>query len=164
MKPFEDKIIPYESLEKWRVNPIFRLGIGCTNGVFDFIHVGHIELFYRIKLEITNFPLLVLVNSDESVRQIKGKDRPITNENDRAIQLAALSMVDFVCIFPEPSAENALRKAAPRYFFKMLEFEKNKQKYQNEIAAVEENKGEVIILPQKKIRNSSEIIEKIKNL
>src|SRR5574344_1169033 len=77
-----------------------------TNGCFDILHVGHVRYLQKTK-EYGDY-LVVLLNSDKSVRKIKGEGRPINNENDRAEILCALSCVDFVVIFDESSPRNLL--------------------------------------------------------
>src|ERR1041385_1130074 len=72
-----------------------------TNGVFDLLHVGHVR--YLEAARALGDVLLVAINSDRTVRQLKGEGRPITNENERAEILAALRQVDYVTIFDEIS-------------------------------------------------------------
>ena len=71
-----------------------------TNGCFDVLHRGHLELLYRAK-ELGD-PLIVAINTDESIKNIKGPNRPINPEMDRAELLAALEMVDYVTLFAKP--------------------------------------------------------------
>src|SRR5262245_8636140 len=68
-----------------------------TNGCFDILHPGHIDLLYRARA--LGDVLVVAINSDDSVRRLKGADRPIFKESERAELLTALEMVDFVCVF-----------------------------------------------------------------
>ncbi|MDD5765158.1 MAG: adenylyltransferase/cytidyltransferase family protein, partial [Candidatus Marinimicrobia bacterium] len=70
-----------------------------TNGCFDILHVGHAELLEKAKA--LGDVLIIGVNSDESVRRLKGKNRPINSETDRVEMLAALESVDFIVIFSE---------------------------------------------------------------
>ena len=72
-----------------------------TNGCFDLLHIGHIILLEDARLEGSR--LVVAINSDDSVRRLKGPGRPIVGENERARILAALSAVDAVVIFDEPT-------------------------------------------------------------
>ncbi|HMO65244.1 MAG TPA: adenylyltransferase/cytidyltransferase family protein [Verrucomicrobiota bacterium] len=90
-----------------------RLGrrLVATNGCFDLLHLGHatcLEAARRL-----GDALLVGVNGDASVRALKGPARPINSERDRALLVAALGCVDAVCVFPEPSAAEFLRRAQP---------------------------------------------------
>ncbi len=77
-----------------------------TNGCFDILHVGHVRYLQKSK-SFGNY-LMVLLNSDKSVKSIKGDDRPINNEMDRAELLCALNCVDFVVLFDESSPANLL--------------------------------------------------------
>ena len=83
-----------ELMKKWRDNG---KTIVTTNGCFDILHRGHFELLN--KASSYGDYLVVLVNSDESIKRLKGKDRPINSENDRAFALASLECVDAVVIF-----------------------------------------------------------------
>ncbi|MBI5022195.1 MAG: D-glycero-beta-D-manno-heptose 1-phosphate adenylyltransferase [Ignavibacteriales bacterium] len=82
-----------------------------TNGVFDIIHRGHIE--YLIKAKALGDVLIVGLNSDSSVRRIKGDKRPIVGENDRSFVLANLSPVDYVCLFDEDTPLNLISAIVP---------------------------------------------------
>lgn len=82
-----------------------------TNGCFDILHFGHIYLLSEAAL--TGDHLLVALNSDRSVREIKGEGRPLVNQADRAILLASLEMVDAVVIFDEATPEQIIREIKP---------------------------------------------------
>ena len=73
----------------------------CTNGCFDILHVGHVRYLEKTK-SFADY-MIVLLNSDKSVRSIKGEGRPINCEDDRAEILCALKCVDFVVLFDEDS-------------------------------------------------------------
>lgn len=87
-----------------------------TNGCFDIIHAGHVRYLTTAK----NFGdvLIVGLNSDNSVRQLKGASRPINNQADRAEVLLALKPVDYVIIFDELTAENLIAKVKPDIYVK----------------------------------------------
>jgi rfaE bifunctional protein nucleotidyltransferase chain/domain len=87
-----------------------------TNGVFDLLHVGHVT--YLETARSLGDLLLIGVNGDDSVRQLKGPTRPLNPEADRARVLAALGCVDAVSIFPEMRAVNFLRLAQPDIYVK----------------------------------------------
>ena len=76
-------------------------GVVFTNGCFDILHGGHIELFRRAREQ--GDLLVIAINSDASVKRLKGDTRPIFDERERAEVLAAMEMVDFVCVFEEPT-------------------------------------------------------------
>jgi rfaE bifunctional protein nucleotidyltransferase chain/domain len=82
-----------------------------TNGCFDLIHTGHTR--YLAKAKSFGDILIVAINSDASVRAIKGNKRPITNETDRMETLAALESVDFVVLFPEPDPHRIISELQP---------------------------------------------------
>lgn len=77
-----------------------------TNGCFDILHVGHVRYLQKSK-SFADY-LMVLLNSDKSVKSIKGDNRPVNNEMDRAEILVALNCVDFVVLFDEDSPANLL--------------------------------------------------------
>jgi len=90
--------------------------IGFTNGCFDIIHAGHVTYLERSKSLVD--VLIVGLNSDESVRRIKGEKRPINGENDRAIVLAALESVDYVVIFEEDTPLKLIQTVKPDVLIK----------------------------------------------
>lgn len=87
-----------------------------TNGCFDLLHVGHVRYLQEAKAQ--GSILVVGVNSDASVKRLKGPTRPIQNENDRAEILAALKAVDFTVIFTEDTPENLIHKVRPHILVK----------------------------------------------
>jgi len=90
--------------------------IVATNGCFDILHIGHLS--YLSESKALGDILVVGVNSDASVRQLKGSGRPINSEQDRAELLAALKPVDYVVIFEELDASNFLREVKPDVYTK----------------------------------------------
>ena len=82
-----------------------------TNGCFDLLHVGHIRYLSNAK-KLGNF-LIVGLNSDESVKILKGQNRPINQFEDRAMLLSALRSVDLVIMFEEQTPENLINKIVP---------------------------------------------------
>lgn len=82
-----------------------------TNGCFDILHVGHVRYLQKTKT-FADYSV-VLLNSDKSVKSIKGEGRPINNENDRAEILCALSCVDYVVLFDEDSPRNLIDEIKP---------------------------------------------------
>jgi D-beta-D-heptose 7-phosphate kinase / D-beta-D-heptose 1-phosphate adenosyltransferase len=124
-----------------------------TNGCFDILHLGHIS--YLKEAKKLGDILIVGLNSDNSVRELKGNSRPINNEHDRALILAALGVVDFVVIFEEDNPGNLIKSIKPDFLVKGGDY-KNKYiigtEFANEIKIVEFLAG----------RSSSLIIDKIK--
>jgi len=82
-----------------------------TNGCFDLLHVGHVR--YLAEAKAQGDLLVVGINSDESVKKLKGESRPIQSEQDRAEILAALASVDFVVTFTEDTPENLIHDVRP---------------------------------------------------
>lgn len=92
----------------------------ATNGCFDILHVGHVRYLQKTKM-FADYSI-VLLNSDKSVRSIKGEGRPINNENDRAEILCALSCVDYVVLFDEDSPRNLLDEIKPDVYTKGADY------------------------------------------
>lgn len=91
-----------------------------TNGCFDILHVGHVRYLQQTK-SFADYSM-VLLNSDKSVRNIKGPTRPINNELDRAEVLCALSCVDYVVLFDEDSPRNLLDEIKPDVYTKGADY------------------------------------------
>src|SRR5581483_2649188 len=102
-----------ECVEAWRAQD---LRIGFTNGVFDLLHPGHISVLAQARARCDK--LVVGLNSDASVRRLKGKDRPIQNERARAEVLAGLEAVDLVAIFPQDTPLELIRRVRPNVLVK----------------------------------------------
>lgn len=92
----------------------------CTNGCFDILHVGHVRYLQKTK-SFADYSI-VLLNSDKSVKSIKGPGRPINNENDRAEILCALSCVDYVVMFDEDSPGDLLDEIKPDVYTKGADY------------------------------------------
>lgn len=91
-----------------------------TNGCFDILHVGHVRYLKKTK-SFADY-LIVLLNSDSSVKAIKGDSRPINNELDRAEILSSLTCVDYVVLFDESSPGNLLEKIRPDVYTKGADY------------------------------------------
>lgn len=92
----------------------------ATNGCFDILHVGHVRYLQKTKSFADKS--LVLLNSDKSVRSIKGPARPINSEDDRAEILCALSCVDYVVLFDEDSPRDLLDEIKPDVYTKGADY------------------------------------------
>jgi rfaE bifunctional protein nucleotidyltransferase chain/domain len=114
---FAGDVIPMEKLVAWREG-IRKQGrkVVVTNGCFDLLHAGHVTYLRQAREQ--GDLLLVGLNGDVSVRALKGPNRPVNCEGDRANILVALRSVDAVCVFPEPRAINFLRLAQPDVYVK----------------------------------------------
>jgi len=132
--------------------------VGTVNGCFDVLHVAHIRFLEKVKSKCDK--LIVLLNSDESVRGLKGDNRPINNEQDRKEMLLALKCVDEVIIFNESTPLNVLSKVKPNIHAKGGKFDVEKTKKERKI--VESFGGQLIFLPLEEGYSSTNTIEKAK--
>ena len=113
----QSKITKLEDLKR-KVAQQRRKGkkIAFTNGCFDLLHLGHVSYLQEAKK--ANRILIVGLNSDQSIRKIKGPKRPIVGEKERAPVLAALACVDFVIIFREETPEKLIKNLRPDILIK----------------------------------------------
>ena len=107
-----------------------------TNGVFDLLHLGHLR--YLRQARHLGDLLVVGVNSDESTRQLKGPERPLVPEAERAELLAALDCVDYVMIFDEPTAEATLALLQPEVYVKGADYAARASRQQDTLLDGEE--------------------------
>ncbi len=135
-------------------------GEGCqivfTNGCFDLLHIGHTR--YLEKAKTLGDILVVAVNSDRSIRQIKDRRRPILPENERAEVLAALNCVDYVTIFDEDTPEKLIHALRPNILVKGGDWSK-KTIIGRE--TVEGDGGKVITIPVVPKSSTSNIVRRI---
>jgi len=112
-----DKIVPLDKLAA-ASEALRKSGkkLVATNGCFDLLHVGHVR--YLKAARALGDVLIVGLNGDDSVRELKGPDRPINKASDRAEVLAALECVDLVAVFPETRATMFIRAVAPDIYIK----------------------------------------------
>lgn len=130
--------------------------IAFTNGCFDLLHPGHIEYLFKVAQECDI--LIVGLNTDASVKRLKGADRPITDEKSRAIVLAGLECVDAVVLFDQDTPLDLIRKIKPNLLAKGGDYEIEKiVGYQDVIS----NGGDVISIPLVEGFSTSSIIEKV---
>lgn len=127
-----------------------------TNGCFDLIHTGHTR--YLAKARSFGDILIVAVNSDASVRRIKGEKRPVNPEAERAEVLAALGSVDFVVIFDEPDPHKIISELQPDVLVKGGDWPIEKMIGRD---IVEARGGKVISVPYIEGASTTGIIEKI---
>ncbi len=127
-----------------------------TNGCFDILHRGHVE--YLAKAKELGDVLIVGLNSDSSVRQIKGEGRPIVPQEDRAIILSSLYFVDYVVIFEEQTPYELISKIVPDVLVKG-----NDWSAENVVGKdiVEANGGEVVLIELTPNRSTTSIIKTV---
>ena len=129
-----------------------------TNGCFDLLHVGHIRYLHAAK-ELGG-KVVVALNSDASVRQIKGPGRPLMNEQERAEILAALSDVDAVVIFPEPDVRAIIREIRPDVQAKGTDYTTDSVPERDEVIAYG---GRVAIVGDPKDHSTTEFLEQMRS-
>ncbi|HBB87868.1 MAG TPA: D-glycero-beta-D-manno-heptose 1-phosphate adenylyltransferase [Blastocatellia bacterium] len=128
-----------------------------TNGVFDLLHVGHVR--YLGAARAFGDVLLVAINSDRTVRELKGVDRPITNDSERAEILAALRQVDYVTIFDDISPRSLITQLLPDVLVKGGDYQLDEIHGREEVEAAG---GRVVSLPFIEGASTSAIIERMK--
>lgn len=156
----QNKIVSREQLVRqcnvWRATG---RKIVFTNGCFDILHHGHLDLIAKAA-DLGNVLVLGL-NTDASVKRLKGAERPVTNEADRAFQAASLLCVDAVCLFDEDTPEGLIKALSPDVLVKGGDYT-----IENIVGAdfVQHNGGKVEIIPFVTGYSTSSIIDRIKKL
>ena len=154
------KVRSIESLaEEFNYHRRQKAVIVFTNGCFDVVHRGHIEFLKFCKSQ--GDIVVVGLNSDRSVRAIKGSGRPINNQYDRAAVLAAMETVDYITVFDEPEPLDLIKKVKPDVLVKGEDWE-HKGVVGREF--VESYGGKVVLAPLVEGKSSTTIIEKMKSL
>ena len=133
--------------------------IAFTNGCFDILHVGHVR--YLREAKKTADVLVLALNSDSSVRSIKGEKRPLMNEKERAEILTALECIDFVTIFQELTPLELINYLKPDILIKGGDWPEEKVVGREEI---KKWGGRVAIIPEVEGKSTTNIVEKIKKL
>jgi rfaE bifunctional protein nucleotidyltransferase chain/domain len=154
-----DKITDLESLQS-KVEYWKREGekVVFTNGVFDLLHIGHIT--YMAKAADLGDKLVIGLNADSSVKRLKGNDRPVNDQNNRAALLAALFFVDAVVIFEEDTPLNLITTLMPDILVKGADYSIDNIVGAKEVMA---NGGEVKTIDFVEGYSSTSIIQKIRN-
>ena len=129
-----------------------------TNGCFDLLHVGHVR-YLQAARALGDF-LAVGLNSDRSVRELKGSGRPIMTENDRAEVLAALGCVDLVTIFPEIRATEFLVAVRPAVYVKGGDYS-SETLDEKERTILKEIGAEIQLIPFETGYSTSRLIDRI---
>jgi len=129
-----------------------------TNGVFDILHVGHVR--YLSKARKLGDALVVAINSDRSVRELKGPSRPVVGEGERAEMLAALRCVDFVVVFDDISPRNIIASLLPDVLVKGGDYTPEQIHGREEVEAAG---GIVVALPFIEGASTTSIIRRIRD-
>lgn len=130
--------------------------IAFTNGCFDILHVGHVR--YLKEAKSTADVLVLGLNSDASVREIKGEKRPLVGEDERAEVLAALECVDFITIFSEPTPLALINLIKPDILIKGGDWPEEKIVGRDE---VRKWGGRVVVIAEVKGKSTTNIVDKI---
>ena len=133
--------------------------IAFTNGCFDILHVGHVR--YLREAKKAGDILVLALNSDSSVRAIKGEERPLVSEEERAEVIAALEFIDFVTIFPELTPLELINYLKPDILIKGGDWTEDKVVGREE---VKKWGGHVAIIPEVEGKSTTNIVEKIKKV
>jgi D-glycero-beta-D-manno-heptose 1-phosphate adenylyltransferase len=127
-----------------------------TNGVFDLLHVGHVR--YLSQARALGDALVVAINSDRTVRELKGPNRPIFDEAERAEILAALRVVDYVMIFDDISPRSVIAELLPDVLVKGGDYDLDQIHGREEVEAAG---GKVISLPFIEGASTTALIERM---
>jgi D-beta-D-heptose 7-phosphate kinase/D-beta-D-heptose 1-phosphate adenosyltransferase len=130
-----------------------------TNGCFDILHVGHVRYLQRAREQ--GDALVVAINSDRSVRELKGAGRPIMNEQERAEMLAALRAVDYVTVFDDLSPRSLIAEVLPDILVKGGDYQLDEIHGREETEAAG---GRVLSLPFVEGASTSSILERVRRV
>ena len=158
--------LSFKFVDNW---PDAKSFAGCifTNGCFDIIHRGHIELFKFCRLQHTYKQVVVGVNSDESIKELKGPDRPIMSEEDRVAVLLAIQWIDYVIIFDTKSVLPLIEALKPSFLIKGGNYNTKPCAVADQIVGqefVEGYGGKALTAPMIEGISSTHIIERISNV
>ena len=155
LSPHSKKILTWDAAGEWRRRARGR--VVFTNGVFDLLHPGHIDILSNARAQ--GDALIVGVNSDDSVRRLKGPSRPVRNEQERAYVLAALRDVDAVVLFHEDTPLELIRRLRPDVLVKGGDYTRDTVVGSDD---VESWGGRVVIVPLVPGQSTTSIIEKLR--
>lgn len=127
-----------------------------TNGVFDLLHVGHVR--YLTEARALGDALLVAINSDRTVRELKGPDRPVFDQAERAEILAALKVVDYVIVFDDVSPRKLIATLLPDVLVKGGDYQLDEIHGREEVEAAG---GKVVSLPFVPGASTTALIERM---
>ena len=147
----EEMLVERERLRSQGARLVF------TNGVFDLLHVGHVR--YLAQARSLGDALVVAINSDRTVRELKGPDRPIFDQSERAEILAALRQVDYVVVFNDVSPRTLIGQLLPDVLVKGGDYQLDQIHGREEVEAAG---GKVISLPFVDGASTTTLIERMK--
>lgn len=149
------KVMTWESLSAWRARQRGR--VVFTNGVFDLLHPGHVDVLVGARMR--GDALVVGVNSDASVQRLKGPGRPVRSEGERAYVLAALEVVDAVALFEEDTPLRLVQLLLPDVIVKGGDYSPETVVGATEVRA---RGGEVVIIPLTPGHSTTSTIERLR--
>lgn len=153
--PLHDKILTWPQLLERHGRP--RTGrLVFTNGCFDLLHRGHVEYLFAAR-EFGD-ALVVALNTDTSVQRLKGRGRPVTTEQDRAVVMAGLSCVDAVTLFPQDTPRELIAALLPDVLVKGGDHAPDTIVGRTEVEAAG---GRVIVLPYLAGRSTTDLLNKV---
>ena len=147
----EEMLVERERLRSQRARLVL------TNGVFDVLHVGHVR--YLAQARALGDALVVAINSDRTVRELKGADRPVFDQAERAEILAALRQVDYVVVFDEISPRRLISQLLPDVLVKGGDYQLDQIHGREEVEA---GGGKVVSLPFVDGASTTTLIERMK--
>lgn len=151
-----EKLIPFCELERWR-NHFLQGRLVVTNGCFDVLHAGHIDCLSKAAQMGT---LLVGLNSDASVRKLKGPSRPVNSIFDRISVLCALECVSFVTVFEDERAEFFLHAVRPDIYVKGGDYTPERLDA-GEREILTEHHSQILIIPALANRSTTDTVRKL---
>jgi D-glycero-beta-D-manno-heptose 1-phosphate adenylyltransferase len=151
-----EKIMDWQRARRWRAS-LTKRSLVFTNGVFDLLHPGHVDVLLAARRQ--GDALAVGVNSDASVRRLKGPTRPVRTENERALLLASLSMVDVVVVFEQDTPLELIRALEPDVLVKGGDYSEASVVGAPDVRA---RGGKVVIVPLTPGHSTTAIVEKLR--
>ena len=149
------KVMTWDEARRWR--DAARGRVVFTNGVFDLLHPGHVDVLLGARR--AGDALVVGINSDASVRRLKGPERPVRSEAERAYVLAALEVVDAVTVFEQDTPLELVQRLEPDVIVKGGDYVPDTVVGAREVRA---RGGEVVIIPLTPGQSTTSIIEKLR--
>lgn len=154
-RPPASKVMTWDTAAQWRTT--VHGAVVFTNGVFDLLHPGHIEVLDMARREGT--ALVVGLNSDASVKRLKGPARPVRNTAERAIVLAGLESVDAVVVFDQDTPFELVQRLQPDVIVKGGDYSPDTIVGADLVAA---HGGRVVVVPLVAGQSTTSIIEKLR--
>jgi D-beta-D-heptose 7-phosphate kinase/D-beta-D-heptose 1-phosphate adenosyltransferase len=152
-----EKVMSLSDAVRWRAGRAGR--VVFTNGVFDLLHPGHVDVIVGARRRGDS--LVVGINSDASVRRLKGPERPVRSEAERAYVLAAFAAVDAVVVFGEDTPIEVVRALAPDVIVKGGDYREETIVGAAEVRA---RGGEVVVIPLTPGQSTTGIIQRLRGL